>query len=67
LPLNLQIIPRLKTITKANFLEHFYKPQKPVIIERLIEDWPAYTKWNLDYIKSISGNILLCHFMMIDL
>jgi len=27
-----------------------------VVIERFIEDWPAYKKWNLDYIKSVAGD-----------
>ncbi|MEL0455493.1 cupin-like domain-containing protein [Flavobacteriaceae bacterium SZ-1-7] len=57
--LNLQDIPRVKTITKADFLEHYFKPQKPVVIERFIEDWPAYTKWNLDYIKQVGADITI--------
>lgn len=57
--LNLQDIPRVKTITKEDFLKHYFKPQKPVVIERFIEDWPAYTKWNLDYMKSIGGDITI--------
>ena len=54
--LNLQQIPRVKTITKQDFIKHYFKPQKPVVIERFIEDWPAYKKWNLDYIKSVAGD-----------
>ena len=54
--LNLQDIPRVKSITKEDFLKHYFKPQKPVVIERFIEDWPAYHKWNLDYMKTIAGD-----------
>ncbi|MBU2940927.1 cupin-like domain-containing protein [Lacinutrix sp. C3R15] len=54
--LNLQDIPRVKNITRENFIKHYFKPQKPVVIERCIEDWPAYTKWNLDYIKQVAGD-----------
>ena len=54
--LNLQDIPRVKTITKEDFMKHYFKPQKPVVIERFIEDWPAYKKWRLDYIKEIAGD-----------
>jgi hypothetical protein len=57
LVLNLQDIPRVKTITKSDFLEYYFKPQKPVVIEHFTQDWPAYTKWNLDYMKTIGGNI----------
>ena len=54
--LDLQDIPRVKTITKEDFIKHYFKPQKPVVIERFIEDWPAYDKWRLDYIKEIAGD-----------
>lgn len=57
--LNLQDIPRVKTITKADFLKHYFKPQKPVVIERFTENWPAYTKWNLDYMKAVGGDITI--------
>ncbi len=28
-----------------------------MVIERCIEDWPAYTKWNLDFMKAAAGDI----------
>ena len=55
--LNLQNIPRVKTISKEDFLMHYFKPQKPVIIEQAIVDWPAYSKWNFNYIKAVAGDI----------
>lgn len=55
--LNLQDIPRVKTITKDDFIEHYFKLQKPLVIEKYIEDWPAYSKWNLGYIKAVAGEI----------
>ncbi|MBT8238967.1 MAG: cupin-like domain-containing protein [Croceitalea sp.] len=57
--LQLEQIPRVKTITKAVFIQEYFKPQKPVVIERFIEDWPAFTKWNLDYFKNIAGDKLV--------
>ena len=54
--LNLQEIPRVKTLTKEEFIKFYFKPQKPVVIEQFIEHWPAYTKWNLEYMKSIAGD-----------
>lgn len=54
--LNLQEIPRVKTITKEDFIKNYFKPQKPVVIERFIEDWPAYNKWSLEYMKEVAGN-----------
>lgn len=49
-------ITRIKSISKADFIENFYKPQRPVLIEELTKDWPAYVKWNLDYIQSLAGD-----------
>ncbi|MEC3906112.1 cupin-like domain-containing protein [Tamlana sp. 2201CG12-4] len=49
-------ITRVKNITKEDFIKYYYKPQRPVLIETLTEDWPAYKKWNLDYIQKRSGN-----------
>lgn len=54
--MNLQNIPRVKTITKEDFLNRYFKPQKPVVIERFIEGWPAYSKWNLEYMKQVAGH-----------
>lgn len=54
--LNLQDIPRVKHITKEEFISTYLKPQKPVVIEHCIEDWPAYNKWSLEYIKTIAGD-----------
>jgi hypothetical protein len=56
LKLNLQDIPRVKTISKEAFMQDYFKPQKPVVIEQYIKDWPAYSKWSLDYIKEIAGD-----------
>ena len=48
-------IDRVETITPGDFRKKYLKPQKPVVIERLIEDWPAYVKWDLDYMAHIAG------------
>ncbi len=54
--MDLQEIPRVPTITKEAFLKQYFGPQKPVVIERFIEDWPAYSKWDLDYMKQTAGD-----------
>jgi len=54
--IQLQEIERVKTITKTDFYNKYFKTQTPVVIEHLIDDWPAYSKWNLSYIKNIAGN-----------
>ncbi|MDF4203546.1 cupin-like domain-containing protein [Maribacter sp. SA7] len=52
-------IPRVKHITKDTFINDYFKPQKPVVLEQAIEDWPAFNKWNLDYIKEVAGDIIV--------
>ena len=53
--MNLQHIPRVKNISKEDFLHQFFKPQRPVVFENFIEDWPAYNKWNLEFMKQVAG------------
>ncbi|MBF02300.1 MAG: cupin [Flavobacterium sp.] len=54
--LHLNEIERVETISQEDFYTHYVKKQKPVVIEKLTKDWPAYSKWNLEYIKSIAGD-----------
>lgn len=54
--LKLAEIERVKTISKEDFYTNYVKKQKPLVIEQLTQDWPAYSKWKLQYIKEIAGN-----------
>ena len=54
--MNLSKIHRVKTISKEDFLNNYFKPQIPVVIEEFIQDWPAFSKWSLDYMKEIAGD-----------
>lgn len=49
-------IPIVENITKEQFIKEYYKPQKPVIMKGLTKDWPAFKKWNLDYIQQLAGD-----------
>jgi len=53
--LQLTDIPRVKTISKKDFVRLYLKPQKPVIIENFDGGWAAHSKWSLDYIRQIAG------------
>lgn len=55
--MNLQHIPRVGTITKEEFIENYFKPQKPVVVENFVQHWPAYSKWNLEYMRNVAGDI----------
>ncbi len=56
MPLQLEQIPRVSSISKEDFVRDYLKPQKPVVIEKLTEDWPAYERWNLEYIREKAGD-----------
>ena len=49
-------IERVSKLTKKEFINNYYKSQKPVVITNQIEDWPAFEKWNLNYIRSLAGD-----------
>lgn len=55
--LNLSPIDRVQTISKQDFYNNYVKPQKPLVIEKLTADWPAYEKWNLEYIRKVAGDL----------
>ncbi|UNZ00011.1 cupin-like domain-containing protein [Zhouia spongiae] len=54
--MRLKEIPRVKTISKEDFIENYLKPQKPVVIEQLTSDWEAYDKWSLQYMAEVAGD-----------
>ncbi|WP_422083163.1 cupin-like domain-containing protein [Ulvibacterium sp.] len=54
--MELKNIPRVKTLTKKEFIDSFFKPQKPVVIEECTLHWPAYSKWNLEYMREMAGD-----------
>lgn len=55
--MKLNEIKRVKKISKSDFISQYVKNQIPVVIEELTEDWPAYQKWKLSYMKEIAGNV----------
>lgn len=54
--LSLTQIERVSTISKEDFYNNYVKKQKPLVIERLTADWPAFEKWNFQYMKTIAGD-----------
>lgn len=57
--LDLQNIPRRKNLSKEEFLKEYFIPKKPVIIEDLTRNWPAYDKWNFEYFKEKAGEVVV--------
>jgi hypothetical protein len=54
--MTLEEVNRVKNISPDAFVANYVKTQKPIIIEQISHSWPAYQKWNLDYIKSKAGH-----------
>ena len=53
---NFTEVERVETISAKDFQKYYVKPQKPVVVERITEDWPAYEKWNFGYMKQVAGD-----------
>ncbi len=54
--MKLREIPRVDTISKEAFIDQYFRPQQPVVIERATVDWPAFGRWNLDYMRRVAGD-----------
>lgn len=46
----------VENISSDEFKKKYFQLQIPLVIKGLSKQWPAYTKWNWDYFKSIVGN-----------
>lgn len=57
--LDLQNVPRVKNLSKEEFLRDYFIPQRPVVMENLSADWPARQNWTLDYFKEKAGAIVV--------
>ncbi|MFV0304785.1 MAG: cupin-like domain-containing protein [Moheibacter sp.] len=49
-------VERIKTISAKDFKKYYVNPQKPVVVEQITHNWPAYKKWNFEYLKKVAGN-----------
>lgn len=52
----LEPIEKIGALSDQDFKERFYKPRTPVVLTELAKSWPAFTKWNWDYFKTIVGD-----------
>lgn len=52
-------IERVGTIGAREFHERFVVPETPVILTRLIEDWPALQRWTPSYFQERFGHVQL--------
>lgn len=43
-------------ITPEEFKRKYYYPREPVVIRHLSRQWPAFQKWDWDYLKQVAGH-----------
>lgn len=55
--IQLEQVARTSGLTKDSFRDLFLLPNRPVIIEDLISDWPARKKWSLQFFKENYGDL----------
>jgi hypothetical protein len=53
--MQLKPVDVVASIDREVFRRNYFEPQVPLVIRDLSKQWPAYTKWNWDYFKSIVG------------
>jgi hypothetical protein len=53
---DLSPIDIVNDISKEKFKKNYLNVRKPLIIKDMSKAWPAYHKWNLDYMKSVVGD-----------
>lgn len=51
----LEKIDTVDTISDKDFKENYYLQNRPLVIRNLSHAWPAYQKWNWDYLKEMAG------------
>ena len=49
-------IERIDQLNAQSFINNYKKKEKPVVIEKLTQNWPARKKWSFDYIKKVAGD-----------
>jgi hypothetical protein len=52
-------IERRAGVGSQEFLERYYAPGRPVILQGEMDDWPALTRWTPDYLKAKVGPALV--------
>jgi len=48
-------VERLASISKSEFVTNYVDSKKPVIVGDLMNDWPAFERWDLPYLADAGG------------
>ncbi|NXR18986.1 KDM8 demethylase, partial [Cinclus mexicanus] len=50
-----QVIPHLHCPSLEHFRDSYLIPQRPVVLEGVIDHWPCMKKWSVDYFCQVAG------------
>ncbi|NWY71562.1 KDM8 protein, partial [Erithacus rubecula] len=50
-----QAVPRLRCPSLQHFRDNYLIPQRPVILEGVMDHWPCMKKWSVDYFCQVAG------------
>ncbi|HVX49365.1 MAG TPA: cupin-like domain-containing protein [Chitinophagaceae bacterium] len=53
--MRLKNVDTVDNISGTEFKKRYFEPQVPVVIRDLSKQWPAYNKWNWEYLKEVAG------------
>ena len=51
------VVDRREQLTRDEFVEHYVRGCRPVVITGLARDWPALTRWSPQYLKEGFGHL----------
>ncbi|MEP6597105.1 MAG: cupin-like domain-containing protein [Ginsengibacter sp.] len=55
--MQLKPIDKVEKVSSEDFKKNYYLPKKPLIITGLAKQWPAYDKWNWEFLNRIVGTV----------
>ncbi|NXL16887.1 KDM8 demethylase, partial [Setophaga kirtlandii] len=50
-----EVIPHLRCPSLAHFRDNYLVPQRPVVLEGVMDHWPCMKKWSVDYFCQVAG------------
>ncbi|OWK51584.1 bifunctional peptidase and arginyl-hydroxylase JMJD5 [Lonchura striata] len=50
-----QLVPRLRRPSLQHFRDNYLLPQRPVVLEGVMDHWPCMKKWSVDYFCQVAG------------
>ncbi len=54
--MQLHSVDVVNDITPEEFIAKYYNKKIPVVMKGMAKNWPAYTKWNWDYLQKVAGD-----------